>query len=61
MSWSTGTAPTSPTNNLRSRALAERLGFRVEEVLRQAERFAEGDYRGLVLYSMLASERPEDE
>jgi ribosomal-protein-serine acetyltransferase len=45
------------TNNLRSRALAERLGFREEGVLREAQRFAEGDYRDLVVYSMLASER----
>jgi ribosomal-protein-serine acetyltransferase len=45
-------APTNP----RSRALAERLGFREEGVLREAERFADDDYRDLVLYSMLASE-----
>jgi len=43
-------------NNPRSRALAERLGFREEGVLREAERFADDDYRDLVLYSMLASE-----
>ena len=43
-------------NNRRSRALAERLGFREEGVLREAERFADDDYRDLVLYSMLASE-----
>ncbi|HEX5955796.1 MAG TPA: GNAT family protein [Solirubrobacterales bacterium] len=43
-------------NNPRSRALAERLGFREEGVLREAERFADDDYRDLLLYSMLASE-----
>ena len=43
-------------NNPRSRALAERLGFREEGVLREAERFGDDDYRDLVLYSMLASE-----
>jgi ribosomal-protein-serine acetyltransferase len=43
-------------NNPRSRALAERLGFREEGVLREAERFADDDYRDLVLYSMLAWE-----
>jgi ribosomal-protein-serine acetyltransferase len=43
-------------NNPRSRALAERLGFREEGLLREAERFADDDYRDLVLYSMLASE-----
>jgi ribosomal-protein-serine acetyltransferase len=43
-------------NNPRSRTLAERLGFREEGVLREAERFADDDYRDLVVYSMLASE-----
>ena len=43
-------------DNPRGRALAERLGFREEGVLREAERFADDDYRDLVLYSMLASE-----
>lgn len=43
-------------NNPRSRAIAERLGFREEGVLRGAERFGDDDYRDLVLYSMLASE-----
>jgi ribosomal-protein-serine acetyltransferase len=47
-------------NNPRSRALAERLGFREEGVLREAERFADDDYRDLVVYSMLASEWSRD-
>jgi ribosomal-protein-serine acetyltransferase len=46
------------TNNPRSRAIAERLGFRQEGVLREAERFGDDDYRDLVLYSMVASDWP---
>lgn len=41
--------------NARSRAVAERLGFVEEGVLREAERHRDG-YRDLVLYSMLAAE-----
>ena len=45
---------TNPAN-ARSRAVAERLGFREEGVLREAERFPDG-YRDMVLYAMLASD-----
>jgi ribosomal-protein-serine acetyltransferase len=42
-------------DNLRSRAVPERLGFRKEGVMRQAERVHER-YHDLVCYSMLAAE-----
>jgi ribosomal-protein-serine acetyltransferase len=42
-------------DNARSRALAERLGFREEGVRRDAERHGER-YRDLVVYAMLASD-----
>jgi len=45
---------TAPGNE-RSRALAERLGFTEEALLREAERWPDG-YRDLVVYAMLASD-----
>ena len=43
-------------DNERSRALAARLGFREEGVLREAERFGD-EHRDLIMHSLLASER----
>ena len=45
------------TENRRSRAIPERLGFVFEGVQRQAE-LVNGEYNDLALYSMLASEWP---
>lgn len=43
-------------DNDRSRALAARLGFREEGVLRESERFGD-EHRDLIMHSLLASER----
>lgn len=42
------------TENLRSRRVAERLGFVAEGTLRQVERHPDGQYRDHVVYAMLA-------
>ncbi len=41
--------------NARSRAIAERLGFREEGLLREAERFG-SEFRDLILYAVLAAD-----
>jgi ribosomal-protein-serine acetyltransferase len=43
--------------NRRSRAIPERLGFRQEGTLREAE-FVDGRYLDTVVYSMLAADLP---
>lgn len=43
-------------DNIRSRGIPIRLGFVEEGIARQAERFPDGRYGDLVIYSMLAGE-----
>jgi ribosomal-protein-serine acetyltransferase len=43
--------------NVRSRAIAARLRFREEGVLRGAERFGDGDYRDLIMHSLLRNDQ----
>ncbi|MGH3329419.1 MAG: GNAT family N-acetyltransferase [Streptomycetales bacterium] len=46
-------------DNVRSRAIPQRLGFTRDGVLREAKRTSDGDYHDMELWSMLATEWPD--